>query len=128
MDFKNDRAFPGILAFQYGRFVRARGEVLLKKDNIKRLPWIDVCSLSDAQFCERLEFPLADFKLLQREIKQTKELDSMSWRFIRAFKRTREKPRPEPGSEEEARLKAKKRSEKKTAPNKKASDGSKKTN
>ena len=76
IELKNDRAFPGILCFQYARFIRARGEVMLKNDLvIKRPTWSEVIKISDEAFCSYYSIGLQDLSKIQNEIEQTNELD-----------------------------------------------------
>ena len=76
MEFRSDKAFPAILAFQYGPFIRARGELLIRKEKEQaRIPWTEVMKLSDQEFCDQLKLPLEDLRALQTELKPSLELD-----------------------------------------------------
>lgn len=74
IDLRKDKAFPSILEFQYARFIRARGEAMLKS-SVPRLPWTQVMQMTDEDFCAHFKISPSDFAALQAEVEQTAEMD-----------------------------------------------------
>lgn len=85
MEIKSDPAFPGILSFQYVRFIRARGEIMLKADErVKRLTWSEVMRLSDEEFCQHYSVQIDQLRKLQSSLGQSAELDTPYPEFLEA--------------------------------------------
>ena len=83
IEIGSDPAFPGILSFEYVKFIRARGEIMLKADEkTKRLTWTQVMEFSDEQFCEHYKIPLEQLQKLQKSLGQSAELDSPYPEFL----------------------------------------------
>lgn len=85
MEVRTDPAFPGILSFEYAKFIRARGEIMLKADEkTKRLNWAQVMQLSDEQFCEHYKISLDQLQKAQKGLAQSAELDIPYAEFLEA--------------------------------------------
>ena len=50
-DINNDLSMPFLLHFNYGTFIRARGEILIANDLLP-VDWTKIMKMSDSEFCE----------------------------------------------------------------------------
>lgn len=83
LDLEKDMAFPAILNYSYGSFIRPRGEMMISKRVL--VDWVDVLDMTDQEFLEKIEGTEEEFLNKKKEFPITNELDIKKRFFSKTF-------------------------------------------
>ena len=78
IDINNDYVIPAILNYNYGTFIRARGEILLKykPQEIGTYDWPSIMKMKDEEFCDYIGCALSELRTLQHDLPFSREYDN----------------------------------------------------
>lgn len=76
MDINKHECIPAILNYNYGTFIRARGEIILKYAKAANLAnWAEIMQTKDEDFCKKFGCSLKELRDLQKALPYSDEYD-----------------------------------------------------
>lgn len=75
IDINKHEIIPAILNYNYGTFIRARGELLLKNGKLSQADWVSLLKTKDEDFCTKIGCSLKELRDLQTALPYSDEYD-----------------------------------------------------